>query len=64
MSFAYRVSGTFLMDTGQHQPVQTEALLGCTIVRALRNPGDRSRIVAFGEEMIYNFKGAFGVFTI
>jgi len=39
MSFAYRVSGTFLMDTGQHQPVQTEALLGCTIVRALRNPG-------------------------
>jgi RHS repeat-associated protein len=39
MSFAYRVSGTFLMDAGRRRLVQTEALLGCTIVRALRSPG-------------------------
>jgi pyruvate/2-oxoglutarate/acetoin dehydrogenase E1 component len=37
MSFAYRVSGTFLMDAGRRRLVQTEALLGCTIVRALRS---------------------------
>jgi hypothetical protein len=62
MSFAYRVSGTFLMDAGRRRLVQTEALLGCTIVRALRSPAPYSGVSQFSNLCGKTFEMLVGVF--